>query len=127
MQQPSDKPRAILLNTSTKIPLLWKVIANKYNHRMKFGSFHDDGGSYFGGLGVEDNSKSDKRVVFFGAGSTDPVLYEGERASATCRGSTVVLTLCRYSEAKGVVGVHRFSYQRPSRPDIKEESCGPGR
>ena len=81
----------------------------------------------FLGLELEDNSKSDNKVVFFGGGSTDPVLYEGERGSAICRGSTVVLTVCRYSEAKGVVGVHRFSYQRPSRPDIKEESGGPGR
>lgn len=77
-QQTSGKPHAILLNTSAKIPLLWKVIANKYSHRMKFGNFHDDGGSYFGGLGLEDNSKSDNRVLFFAPGSTDPVLYEGE-------------------------------------------------
>lgn len=77
-QQSSDKPRAILLNTSTKIPLLWKVIANKYNHRMKFGNFHDERGSYFEGLGLEDNSKSDNRVLFYAPGSTDPVLFEGE-------------------------------------------------
>lgn len=77
-QQSSDKPHAILLNTSAKIPLLWKVIANKYNHRMKFGNFHDEGGAHFESLGLEDNSKSDNRVLFFAPGSTDPVLYEGE-------------------------------------------------
>ena len=67
------------MNASTKIPLLWKVIANKYNHRMKFGNFNDDGGSYFESLELENNSKSDNKVLFFAAGSTDPVLYEGER------------------------------------------------
>jgi len=77
VEQSSDKPHAILLNTSTKIPLLWKVIANKYNHRMKFGNFHDDGGSYFGSLELEDNSKSDNKVLFFAPGSAEPVLYEG--------------------------------------------------
>jgi len=75
--QAIDKPHAILLNTSTKIPLLWKVIANKYNHRMKFGSFHDEGGSYFGSLGLEDNSRSDNKILFFAPGSTEAVLYEG--------------------------------------------------
>ena len=59
--------------------MLWKVIANKYNHRMKFGSFHDDGGAYFRSLELEDNSKSDNKVLFFAPGSTTPVLYEGER------------------------------------------------
>lgn len=67
------------MNTSAKIPLLWKVIANKYNHRMKFGNFHDDDGSYFGSLELEDDSKSDNKVLFFAPGSTDPVLYEGEK------------------------------------------------
>jgi hypothetical protein len=60
---------------------LWKVIANKYNHRMKFGNLHDEGGSYFGGLGLEDTSKSDNKVLFFAPGSTEPALYEGERVS----------------------------------------------
>jgi len=77
VEQSSDRPHAILLNTSAKIPLLWKVIANKYSHRMKFGNFHDEGGSYFEGLGLEDNSKSDNKVLFVAPGSTDPVLYEG--------------------------------------------------
>ena len=53
------------------------MIANKYSHRMKFGGFHDDGGLYFASLELEDNSKSENRVLFFAAGSTDPVLYEG--------------------------------------------------
>jgi len=47
---------------------------------MKFGNFHDEGGSYFGSLGLEDNSKSDNRVLFFAPGSTEAVLYEGEHA-----------------------------------------------
>ena len=45
---------------------------------MKFGGFNDDGGLYFASLGLEDNSKSENKVLFFAAGSTDPVLYEGE-------------------------------------------------
>lgn len=45
---------------------------------MKFGNFHDDGGLYFGSLGLEDNSKSENKVMFFAPGSTEPVLYEGE-------------------------------------------------
>lgn len=45
---------------------------------MKFGGFHDEGGSYFEGLELENNSKSDNKVLFFAPGSTDAVLYEGE-------------------------------------------------
>lgn len=77
VEQSSDKPHAILLNAAKKVPLLWKVIANKYNHRMKFGNFHDEGGVYFKGLGLENNSKSENKVLFFAPGSTEPVLYEG--------------------------------------------------
>jgi len=77
VEQSVDKPHAILLNAGTKVPLLWKVIANKYSHRMMFGSFRDDDGSYFGNLGLEDNSKSDNKVLFFAPDSMDPVLYEG--------------------------------------------------
>jgi len=77
VEQSSDKPHAILSNASTKVPLLWKVIANKYNHRMKFGSFNDEGNSYFESLELENNSKSENKVLFFAPGSTEPVLYEG--------------------------------------------------
>jgi len=41
------------------------------------GNFHDEEGSYFGTLGLEDNSKSDNKVLFYAAGSMEPVLYEG--------------------------------------------------
>ena len=57
---------------------------------MKFGNFHDEGGSYFASLELEDNSRSDNKVLFFAAGSTDPVLYEGKYALAIYRGSLVV-------------------------------------
>ena len=50
---------------------------------MKFGNFHDDGGLYFGSLGLEDNSKSENKVMFFAPGSAEPVLYEGEFAVAS--------------------------------------------
>ena len=49
---------------------------------MMFGSFRDDGGSYFGSLELENSSKSDNKVLFFASGSTDPVLYEGVSACA---------------------------------------------
>lgn len=73
---------------------------------MKFGSFHDDGGLYFADLELEDNSESDNKVLFFAPGSTDPVLYEGERAlwcAVSFPSSNCDLSLCRCSEAEGVV------------------------
>ena len=51
---------------------------------MKFGGFYDEGGLYFGSLGLEDGSRSENKVLFFAAGSTDPVLYEGECADVIC-------------------------------------------
>ena len=50
---------------------------------MKFGNFHDEDRSYFGSLGLEDNSKSDNKVLFYAPGSTGPALYEGE-STAWC-------------------------------------------
>ena len=93
--------------------MLWKVIANKYNHRMKFGNFYDEGGSYFGSLGLEDGSKSDNKVLFFASGSTDPVLYEGEHALPRVIGYKLTMSLpglCRNPQAEGAVRVHRCGY-----------------
>ena len=88
---------------------------------MKFGNFHDEGGSYFGSLELENNSKSDNKVLFFAPGSTDPVLYEGTFVRKYCE-SLVVTVLCRCSEAEGVIGVHRFGHQGLGGPHTKKES-----
>jgi hypothetical protein len=63
---------------------------------MKFGNFHDEGGSYFEGLELEDNSKSDNKVLFVAPGSADPVLYEGKyapRCVVDCKSVRVTVSL----------------------------------
>jgi hypothetical protein len=78
---------------------------------MKFGGFHGDGGLYFAKLGPEGSSTSENKVLFSAAGSTDPVLYGGERASAMYRGYLVViLTVCVGVPKQEFSSFHRFSY-----------------
>lgn len=86
---------------------------------MKFGNFHDDGRAYFESLELENNSKSDNKVLFFAPGLTEPVLYEGASVREY-RGSLVIIVSCRCFEAEGIVGVHRFGYQGQGQPRAEE-------
>ena len=71
------KPRALLLKKSSKIPLLWTVLANKYRDDIVFGSHRDRRGKSSVKMGYEAGEDKVPKVLIYPAGETKPVLYEG--------------------------------------------------
>jgi len=71
------QPRAILLNKTKKIPLLWKVLANKYNDKIVFANTRDRNGRVSKALGFEPGGKKESKVIVFGANERDAILYQG--------------------------------------------------
>ncbi|KAF8631706.1 hypothetical protein AX15_002233 [Amanita polypyramis BW_CC] len=69
-----NKHRAMLLTKEKKVPLLWKVLGNKYKGQLQLAIVKDEKGKIPGQLGLK--SKETKVVVYL-AGSTTPVVYEG--------------------------------------------------
>jgi len=73
-----DLPRAILLNKSNKLPLLWSVLSNQFSPTMSFATVRDRRGMISKALGFphkEDHRKP--KVVIYEPGKKDPLLYEG--------------------------------------------------
>jgi len=74
------KPRAILLNKSNKLPLLWKVLANKYTDKIAFANVRDPKGRTSKALGFPpqaEEAKKESRVVVYASDGSDSVLYSG--------------------------------------------------
>ncbi|KAF8240236.1 thioredoxin-like protein [Tricholoma matsutake] len=67
------KHRALLVTKDKKIPLLWKVLGNKYRGKVELGIHKDNDGKVYEELGVENTAK----VLIYPAGSSKPVRYEG--------------------------------------------------
>ena len=72
----TKKPRALLLTKDSKVPLLWKVLSNKYSGKLSLGTHRDEKGEAATSLGLESSGKGSK-VLLYPAGSSDPVLYDG--------------------------------------------------
>ncbi|EEB87521.1 hypothetical protein MPER_15105, partial [Moniliophthora perniciosa FA553] len=49
----TDKPRALLLTKDKKIPLLWKVLGNKFQNQIEMGTHRDREGKTSVALGYE--------------------------------------------------------------------------
>ncbi|KAI0040474.1 thioredoxin-like protein, partial [Auriscalpium vulgare] len=77
VQQHSDKDRVLLLSKNKDVPLLWKVLANKYRDNFEFGSHRDRKGRTSVKLGYEAGSKKESKVLVYPAGAAKPVLFEG--------------------------------------------------
>ncbi|KAK1222113.1 hypothetical protein PQX77_015037 [Marasmius sp. AFHP31] len=73
----SPKPRALLLTKEKKVPLLWKVLSNKYQSQIELAIHKDeDGKSAAKLLGVEGSDGS--KVLVYQPGETSPTRYEGK-------------------------------------------------
>jgi protein disulfide-isomerase A6 len=77
--QHQDKPRAFLLRKDKKTPLLWQVLANKYQGQVEFASFPDRKGKMSVHMGLEVGEKKVSKVLIYPAGSTNFVVYQGMR------------------------------------------------
>ncbi|EJD48123.1 thioredoxin-like protein [Auricularia subglabra TFB-10046 SS5] len=72
-----DAPRAILLNKQQRVPLLWKVLANKYNDKIKFAVARDRKGLVSKSLGFDVGGSKESKVIVFQNGKLESVLYKG--------------------------------------------------
>lgn len=59
------------------VPLLWKVLANKYRGQLEFGTHRDRKGKSSVVLGLEAGEKKESKVLIYSPGSTTPFRYEG--------------------------------------------------
>lgn len=73
----STQPRALLLTKDKKVPLLWQVLANKYDGQIEFGSHRDRDGKSSVKLGYEAGGKKEPKVFIYAPGSKDGVRYQG--------------------------------------------------
>ncbi|KAF8159257.1 hypothetical protein B0H34DRAFT_841823 [Crassisporium funariophilum] len=78
LNEHKDKNRALLLTKDKKIPLLWKVLGNKYKGTtLEFGTHRDKKGKSSVEMGFEAGGKKESKVLLYPAGSTTPVRYDG--------------------------------------------------
>lgn len=77
MLQEASLPHALLLTSKPKAPLLWKVIANKFNKQIGFGASKDADGATAKALGIADATGKESRVLIWPAGATEPTVYQG--------------------------------------------------
>jgi len=79
VEETIDKKRTLLLSKDKKVPLLWKVLANKYQGQLEFATHRDRKGKSSVALGFEagDLVKKESKVLVYSPGSTKPFRYEG--------------------------------------------------
>ena len=75
--QKIDQTRVMLLSKAKDIPLMWKVLANKYRDEFAFANHRDRKGKSSVALGYEAGTKKESKVLIYPIGSTKPVLFEG--------------------------------------------------
>ncbi|KAJ6485819.1 protein disulfide isomerase [Mycena sanguinolenta] len=73
-----DQKRTLLLTKDKKVPLLWKVLANKYKGLgLEFGTHRDRKGKSSEALGFEAGEKKESKILVYSPGSMKPFRYEG--------------------------------------------------
>ncbi|KAF5379435.1 hypothetical protein D9615_006511 [Tricholomella constricta] len=77
VEKNTEKHRALLLTKDKKVPLLWKVLGNKYKDQLELGTHRDRKGKSSVALGLEAGEKKQAKVLIYPAGSTNYVRYEG--------------------------------------------------
>ncbi|KAF8507299.1 protein disulfide isomerase [Hysterangium stoloniferum] len=70
------KVKAVLMNKSNKMPLLWKVLSNKFGDQIVFVNCRDRQGRESVALGFEAGDKK-HNVLIYGKHETEPILYDG--------------------------------------------------
>ncbi|KAG8920087.1 hypothetical protein FRC00_010504 [Tulasnella sp. 408] len=70
-------PHALLLTSKPKAPLLWKVVANKFNKKIGFGASKDTDGATAKALGLAEATGKESHILIWEAGATKPTVYKG--------------------------------------------------
>ena len=74
ISQDEEVPRALLLTKDKRIPLMWKVLNNRFNN-INFGVHRDKQGFQNVMLDVPEGTK----VIVYGVGSHEPTPYSGPK------------------------------------------------
>ncbi|KAF9454413.1 thioredoxin-like protein [Macrolepiota fuliginosa MF-IS2] len=72
-EKTQDKTTLLLLTKEKKVPLLWKVLANRYSGKLELAAHRDEDGEATKALGFDEKVK----VLVYPSGSSTPVKYEG--------------------------------------------------
>ncbi|KAG6855649.1 hypothetical protein H0H87_012667 [Tephrocybe sp. NHM501043] len=83
VEKTSIKNRALLLTKDKKIPLLWKVLGNKYKDQLELSIHRDQKGKTSEALGLEAGGEKEAKVLLYPAGSTKFVRYDGRNKLET--------------------------------------------
>ncbi|KAF8649295.1 hypothetical protein AX16_005899 [Volvariella volvacea WC 439] len=75
--QDNGKHRVLLLTKDKKVPLLWKVLGNKYQGQLELASHRDRKGKSSVALGYEAGEKKEAKVIVYPQGTTGAVRYQG--------------------------------------------------
>ncbi|KAH9968412.1 hypothetical protein BGW80DRAFT_1338369 [Lactifluus volemus] len=72
-----DRTRVLLLSKAKDLPLMWKVLANKYRDDFAFASHRDRKGKSSVALGYDSGTQKDSKILIYPTGSTKPFLFQG--------------------------------------------------
>ncbi|KAI0281146.1 hypothetical protein BGY98DRAFT_960147 [Russula aff. rugulosa BPL654] len=72
-----DQTRVLLLSKAKDIPLMWKVLANKYRDDFAFANHCDLKGKSSEALGYDAGTQKESKILVYPAGSNKPFLFEG--------------------------------------------------
>ncbi|KXN86204.1 hypothetical protein AN958_10392 [Leucoagaricus sp. SymC.cos] len=72
-EKTKDKTTLLLITKEKKVPLLWKVLANKYSGKLELAAHRDEDGKTIEALGFDETTK----VLVFPMGSSRPIKYDG--------------------------------------------------
>ncbi|KAF8314685.1 thioredoxin-like protein, partial [Clavulina sp. PMI_390] len=79
----TNAPRALLLTTQAKVPVMWKVLASKYytdktkTKNIEFGAIKDADGAVAKSLGLDASEGKSKVLVWKKGDEATPTLYDG--------------------------------------------------
>jgi protein disulfide-isomerase A6 len=80
--QKIEQTRVLLLSKAKDLPLMWKVLANKYRDDFAFANHRDRNGKSSVALGYDAGKQKESKILVYPAGSTKPVLFEGMYSSS---------------------------------------------
>jgi protein disulfide-isomerase A6 len=79
------------MNKSNKMPLLWRVLSNKYGNDLVFVNCRDRKGKESVALGFEAGPQWQGKVLVYGREDKEPVLYEGLSVIVDCGDMTLIV------------------------------------
>jgi protein disulfide-isomerase A6 len=90
--QKIDQTRVLLLSKAKDIPLMWKVLANKYRDDFTFANHRDRKGKSSEALGYDAGTQKESKILVYPAGSANPLLFEGTCSASFSNPTTLVIS-----------------------------------